>query len=427
MKFQIFNNTSGTQKPFPDDANINTPKLEVEADALNAADPADDYMPTQPDPFASQPMTQLDGVDEIQYTNPEPIVKPWAKLIRKSDNLTYELFDQNPDEAGRHNLYQIGRSSACSIKLESSIRISNKHCLIYCKLNKGVGQGQAPYLEAWIEDLSANGTFINNAIRLKKGIPRLLRTGDEVCFINPSLLNMTDSGVTEADMLANSYHVIVDLPSSQPVSAGQTSRTLRSQTLVKHLNESSFGRSNTVIRLLKQQRNIYDYYEFHELLGTGTSGKVYHGICKDTGKSWAVKEISLKQQMSLAGIAGGGGNNQQKDPRGEYAQTIMKEAELLRSLHHPNIIHLEDIFSDDSHIYLIMELSNGGDLFDRISEKKRYTEEEARQVLIQLLQAIQFLHEHNIIHRGKHNNHTFIYTYTITIHYYITLLYRFKT
>lgn len=57
---------------------------------------------------------------------------------------------------------------------------------------------------------------------------------------------------------------------------------------------------------------------------------------------------------------------------------VLKEAQLLRSLRHPNIIHFEDIFADDTYIYLVMELSQGGDLFDRLVSKQHYNEDEVR-------------------------------------------------
>jgi serine/threonine protein kinase len=78
---------------------------------------------------------------------------------------------------------------------------------------------------------------------------------------------------------------------------------------------------------------------------------------------------------------------------------VLKEAEMIRSLRHPNIIHLEDIFENDTNIFLVMELSLGGDLFDRLYSKKYYREDEARKVMKQILEAIAFLHSNNIAHR----------------------------
>jgi len=51
------------------------------------------------------------------------------------------------------------------------------------------------------------------------------------------------------------------------------------------------------------------------------------------------------------------------------------------------------------HFVIAMELLTGGELFDRICKKEKYSEEDARKVTRQLLDAIGFLHSNNIAHR----------------------------
>ena len=46
-----------------------------------------------------------------------------------------------------------------------------------------------------------------------------------------------------------------------------------------------------------------------------------------------------------------------------------------------------------------MELLEGGDLFDRIVERIRYTEDNARKVMFQILTAVHYLHSKRIVHR----------------------------
>ncbi|RYY87415.1 FHA domain-containing protein [archaeon] len=113
---------------------------------------------TQRDPPLSQ-MADMENVMDIQKTEAPPPPKPWARLVCKTSELpSYELFPIAPDAENRHNLYMVGRSSQCSLRIESSARISNRHCLIYCREN--LADKQNPYLEAWVEDLSANGKHI---------------------------------------------------------------------------------------------------------------------------------------------------------------------------------------------------------------------------------------------------------------------------
>lgn len=318
--------------------------------------------------------------DDIEEEKVKPALspqsKPWARLITKGeDPITYELANIAQDAEGKYNLVQLGRGPTCNIRFTNSPRISNKHCTLFCKMNQ-VDRNN-PYLEAWIEDLSANGTFLNRSLKLKKNVPRLLRTGDEIYMVNPDLVRLGGSGVAESDILMNSFTIILNLPNP---TQGVISESLRSHTMSKKPTKE-LGRSSTVIRLLNQQRNIRDHYEFRELLGSGAAGQVYRGIQKDTGRDWAVKIIDTRH-MSVS------------DPA-----AVTKEAEMLRSIRHPNVIHLEDIFSEGNLIYLVMELSAGGDLFERIVKKKRYPENEAKDVMRQLIEAMAFLHERKVAHR----------------------------
>lgn len=52
----------------------------------------------------------------------------------------------------------------------------------------------------------------------------------------------------------------------------------------------------------------------------------------------------------------------------------------MRSLDHPNIIKLYETFEDQAKVYLVMEMCEGGELFDRILEKGFFTEIEARSI-----------------------------------------------
>lgn len=58
-----------------------------------------------------------------------------------------------------------------------------------------------------------------------------------------------------------------------------------------------------------------------------------------------------------------------------------------------------DTYHSPTAIYIVMELLEGGDLFDRIVERIRYTEDHARKVLFQIITAVHFLHSKRIVHR----------------------------
>ncbi|XP_069763565.1 calcium/calmodulin-dependent protein kinase type 1D isoform X3 [Narcine bancroftii] len=70
-----------------------------------------------------------------------------------------------------------------------------------------------------------------------------------------------------------------------------------------------------------------------------------------------------------------------------------------RGIKHENIVALEDIYESPNHLYLVMQLVSGGELFDRIVEKGFYTEQDASTLIRQVLNAVQYLHKMCIVHR----------------------------
>ena len=75
------------------------------------------------------------------------------------------------------------------------------------------------------------------------------------------------------------------------------------------------------------------------------------------------------------------------------------EIEALRSLQHPNIITLYDVYISDEKIYIVMELMSGGELFDYVVNKGTLNEEEASKIVQKVTSALVYMHSKNIIHR----------------------------
>jgi len=57
------------------------------------------------------------------------------------------------------------------------------------------------------------------------------------------------------------------------------------------------------------------------------------------------------------------------------------------------------VFDCSNHLYIVMELCTGGELFDRIVEKEYYTEDEARKCVLAVTLALQYCHQNNVVHR----------------------------
>ena len=71
----------------------------------------------------------------------------------------------------------------------------------------------------------------------------------------------------------------------------------------------------------------------------------------------------------------------------------------MSKLDHPHILNVYEYFEDDNHLYIVTELCTGGELFDKIIEKKRFSETEASQIMEQMLSAVVFCHKAGIVHR----------------------------
>ena len=71
----------------------------------------------------------------------------------------------------------------------------------------------------------------------------------------------------------------------------------------------------------------------------------------------------------------------------------------MRTLDHPNVIKLYELFEDARNVYLVMELCTGGELFDKIINKGHFTEKEAAFIFQQIISAIFYCHKNFIVHR----------------------------
>lgn len=133
------------------------------------------------------------------------------------------------------------------------------------------------------------------------------------------------------------------------------------------------------------QSEIKQKYSIGEVLGTGNFAEVRLGTNKQTGEKVAIKVIEPKDS--------------------DDEEIIKSEIEILGKLNHPNIIRLIEIFDRPAKVmkskkmYLVMELVTGGELFDRIVQKKSFHESEARTVIKTVLETLKYMHAHGVVHR----------------------------
>ena len=73
----------------------------------------------------------------------------------------------------------------------------------------------------------------------------------------------------------------------------------------------------------------------------------------------------------------------------EEIVSLKEEVQVLRTVDHPNIIKLYEFYEESDKFYMVTELMEGGELFDRIVKKTFYTEKEARDLVKILLSVLQ--------------------------------------
>lgn len=59
----------------------------------------------------------------------------------------------------------------------------------------------------------------------------------------------------------------------------------------------------------------------------------------------------------------------------------MNEIEVMKSIDHPHLVKIYEYFEDSERIYIVMEILEGGELFDKIKESKYFTEKRSRKVI----------------------------------------------
>lgn len=132
------------------------------------------------------------------------------------------------------------------------------------------------------------------------------------------------------------------------------------------------------------ERDAIANYEVLKTIGRGNFGKVLLARHTASGQCVAIK--ALKKALVV--------ENDELD-------NIQTEHEVFRVAGldaHPFLVQLHSYFSDTTHFYFVMEYVAGGDLMFHI-QKRRFSADEARVYAAQVLLALEYLHQHDIVYR----------------------------
>ncbi|KAJ1493457.1 kinase-like domain-containing protein [Baffinella frigidus] len=130
------------------------------------------------------------------------------------------------------------------------------------------------------------------------------------------------------------------------------------------------------------EEGVHDLYELGRVIDQGSNGKVMEGRDRRSGERVAIKQVEI-------GASGEG----------------EEQMEIWLQVQHENVVRLLDFYKSPHHLYFVMELAAGRDLFYGVMEHCReregaggFSEGDAADLTRQLMQALRFLHLRRIVH-----------------------------
>ncbi|XP_023691866.1 peripheral plasma membrane protein CASK isoform X9 [Paramormyrops kingsleyae] len=131
-----------------------------------------------------------------------------------------------------------------------------------------------------------------------------------------------------------------------------------------------------------------DVYELCEVIGKGPFSVVRRCINRETGQQFAVKIVDVAKFTSSPGLS---------------TEDLKREASICHMLKHPHIVELLETYSSDGMLYMVFEFMDGADLCFEIVKRADagfvYSEAVASHYMRQILEALRYCHDNNVIHR----------------------------
>ena len=122
-------------------------------------------------------------------------------------------------------------------------------------------------------------------------------------------------------------------------------------------------------------------YELLEEIGRGGAGIVYKA-----------RDTKLNRIVALKIL-------EKRNIRPEEVQRFIREAQIIASFKHNNIVTIHDIAEDESNIFFSMDLEEGDTLEKLVAVRGRFSEKEALSIILKVAKVLQVVHAKNIVHR----------------------------
>lgn len=138
-----------------------------------------------------------------------------------------------------------------------------------------------------------------------------------------------------------------------------------------------------------QLARVFIQSDFHlkfnaiKMIGKGSFARVYLVEDKETKTRYAVKAFSKEYMVSQS----------------KGKESLMNEVELMQAIKNPFVMTLEEVHESKNSVYLVLELLEGGELFNYISSKNTIALADIHRVMRCLLEALSYLADKGIMHR----------------------------
>ncbi|CAA7043285.1 unnamed protein product [Microthlaspi erraticum] len=153
--------------------------------------------------------------------------------------------------------------------------------------------------------------------------------------------------------------------------------------------DSDGFRSHGPIRVLpdvipmSHRTQISDKYILGRELGRGEFGITYLCTDRETREALACKSISKRKLRTAVDV-----------------EDVRREVTIMSTIpDHPNVVKLKATYEDNENVHLVMELCEGGELFDRIVARGHYTERAAATVARTIAEVVKMCHINGVMHR----------------------------
>jgi len=151
-------------------------------------------------------------------------------------------------------------------------------------------------------------------------------------------------------------------------------------------------------------------YQLLNILGEGGFSLTYRGIWKtevqgDLGKLPAdvpvcIKEFFFKDycRRSQQTFFVETNNETAREIFDKNKEKVIREARILSEIHHPNVVNVLEVFKQNNTVYIVMEFIAGHSLKQEVEQNGVFTEEKLRPIIYRIGQALEYIHEKNILH-----------------------------